>query len=245
MYNEAMNTEEFHAFALTGFPYMTDGDDVASTIVTLARGASALKTSDIVVIASKIVSLSERRRVFLDEVSPSSEAERLASVTGKDPRIVEVILRESTATRLASEKGPIIAWHKLGLELTSAGVDRASDGSRESVLLLPEDPDKSARGIREQLARDLEIDVAVVIADSDGRPDRRGATVIAVGCAGVTPLRITEHGGKTQEETLVDLVAGAAGLLLGQRGRGAPVAVLRGVAFAASSAGVHSILHRR
>lgn len=84
----------------------------------------------------------------------------------------------------------------------------------------------------------------MVIADSDGRADRRGATVISIGAAGVAPLRTTEHGGKRQEETLTDLIA-AAGIILGQRGRGAPVAILRGVTYTASDEGVVAVLHPR
>ncbi|URN13114.1 coenzyme F420-0:L-glutamate ligase [Streptomyces radiopugnans] len=87
--------------------------------------------------------------------------------------------------------------------------------------------------------------VAVVIADSDGRADRRGATVISIGAAGVAPLRVTERGGKRQEETFTDLIAAAAGIILGQRGRGAPVAVLRGIAYDPSDEGVATMLHHR
>lgn len=84
-----------------------------------------------------------------------------------------------------------------------------------------------------------------MIADSDGRADRRGATVISIGAAGVAPLRVTEHDGKEQEETFTDLITAAAGIILGQRGRGAPVAVLRGIAYPPSDEGVASMLHHR
>jgi coenzyme F420-0:L-glutamate ligase/coenzyme F420-1:gamma-L-glutamate ligase len=85
----------------------------------------------------------------------------------------------------------------------------------------------------------------VAIADSDGRADRRGATVISIGAAGISPLRTTVHGGKRQEETFTDLIAAAAGIILGQRGRGAPVAVLRGISYTASDDGVAAMLHHR
>ncbi|MEU6671899.1 coenzyme F420-0:L-glutamate ligase [Streptomyces sp. NPDC046727] len=98
---------------------------------------------------------------------------------------------------LATEKGPIIAHHTLGYQLTSAGIDRAGT---EGAWLLPEDPDASARSLRDALSTYSGATVAVVIADSDGRADRRGATVISIGAAGVAPLRVTEHGGKRQEE---------------------------------------------
>lgn len=104
--------------------------------------------------------------------------------------------------------------------------------------------DASARCLRDEMARLTGIrDLAGVIADSDGRPDRRGATVLALGAAGIHPLRITEHRGKRQEETLVDLVAATPGLALGQRGRGAPVALVTGVEFDRSDAGFAAMLH--
>jgi len=106
------------------------------------------------------------------------------------------------------------------------------------------DPDASARALRDALITYTGADVAVVIADSDGRADRRGATVISIGAASVAPLRVTEHGGKKQEE-FTDLIAAAAGIILGQRGRGAPVAVLRGIAYTTSDERVSAILHHR
>ncbi|MFI7087576.1 coenzyme F420-0:L-glutamate ligase [Streptomyces anulatus] len=149
-------------------------------------------------------------------------------------------LDHSTEHFLATDRGPIIARHTLGLQLTSAGIDRAGT---EGAWLLPVDPDASARSLREALITHTGADVAVVIADSDGRADRRGATCISIGSAGVAPLRITEHDGKRQEETLTDMITGAAGIVLGQRGRGAPVVVLRGVSYETSNAGVATMLH--
>ncbi|GHH21528.1 coenzyme F420-0:L-glutamate ligase [Streptomyces rubradiris] len=114
------------------------------------------------------------------------------------------------------DRQPIIARHTLGYQLTSAGIDRAGT---EGAWLLPADPDASARSLRDALNTYSGPTVAVVIADSDGRADRRGATVVSIGAAGVAPLRVTEHGGKRQEETFTDLIAAAAGIILGQRGR--------------------------
>ncbi|MER6685848.1 coenzyme F420-0:L-glutamate ligase [Streptomyces olivaceoviridis] len=151
----------------------------------------------------------------------------------------------STGTRehfLATEKGPIIARHTLGHQLTSAGIDRAGT---EGAWLLPADPDASARSLRDALKTYSGATVAVVIADSDGRADRRGATVISIGAAGVAPLRVTEHGGKWQEETFTDLIAAAAGIILGQRGRGAPIAVLRGIEYDPSDEGVPTMFHHQ
>ncbi|WP_434100673.1 coenzyme F420-0:L-glutamate ligase [Streptomyces olivaceoviridis] len=143
---------------------------------------------------------------------------------------------------MATEKGPIIARHTLGHQLTSAGIDRAGT---EGAWLLPADPDASARSLRDALKTYSGATVAVVIADSDGRADRRGATVISIGAAGVAPLRVTEHGGKWQEETFTDLIAAAAGIILGQRGRGAPIAVLRGIEYDPSDEGVPTMFHHQ
>ncbi|URN13120.1 coenzyme F420-0:L-glutamate ligase [Streptomyces radiopugnans] len=118
-------------------------------------------------------------------------------------------------------------------------------GYRDRGWLLPADSDASARSLRDALSTYSGAAVAVVIADSDGRADRRGAAVISIGAVGVVPLRVTEHGGKRQEETFTDLVAAAVGIILGQRGRRAPVAVLRGIAYETSDEGVAAVLHHR
>ncbi|WP_307802096.1 coenzyme F420-0:L-glutamate ligase [Actinomadura violacea] len=186
------------------------------------------------------MSITEKRYVDLTTVTPGAEALELSATTGKPAELVQVILDSSDSYFLATAKGPIIARHHLGYQLTSAGIDRAG---AEGAWLLPADPDASARALRDALATATKADVAVVIADSDGRADRRGATVISIGAAGIAPLRVSEHDGKRQEETLVDLLAAAAAIILGQRGRGAPVAVLRGISYNGSDEGVSAMLH--
>ncbi|GIH67843.1 coenzyme F420-0:L-glutamate ligase [Sphaerimonospora thailandensis] len=236
-------TSGFSAFALEPFPEIQPGDDLTAAITgVLTRTGSELRNGDIVVVASKVVSIAEKRYVELAGVTPSPEAVELSATTGKPAEIVQLILENSTEHFLATERGPIIARHTLGHQLTSAGIDRAGS---EGAWLLPRDPDASARALRHALITCTGAEVAVVIADSDGRADRRGATVISIGAAGITPLRITEHDGKRQEETFTDLAAAAAGVILGQRGRGAPVAVLRGIAYTMSDEGVAAMLHHR
>jgi coenzyme F420-0:L-glutamate ligase/coenzyme F420-1:gamma-L-glutamate ligase len=198
-----------------------------------------------VVVASKVVSITEKRRVSLADVTPGPEAVALSVRTGKPAEIVQLILENSVDHYLAAERGPIIARHTLGYQLTSAGIDR--DGT-DGAWLLPVDPDASARSLRDALVAYTGVQVAVVIADSDGRSDRKGATVISIGAAGIAPLRVSEHrepGGraKQQEETLTDMIAAAAGVALGQRGRGAPVVVVRGIAYEQSDEGVAAMLH--
>ncbi|MGW4446254.1 coenzyme F420-0:L-glutamate ligase [Streptomyces sp. NPDC004682] len=238
-----MTTSGFSAFALEPFPEVRPGDDLSGAISdVLTRTRTDLRDGDVVVVASKVVSIAEKRHVDLAAVTPSPEALELAARTGKPAAIVQLILDHSTEHFLATGRGPVIARHRLGYQLTSAGIDRAGTGG---AWLLPEDPDASARALRDALTRATGARIAVVIADSDGRADRRGATVISIGAAGIAPLRVTEHGGKQQEETLTDLIAAAAGIILGQRGRGAPVAVLRGLAYEPGDKGVASILHHR
>ncbi|MGC4949050.1 coenzyme F420-0:L-glutamate ligase [Streptomyces sp. DT224] len=234
-------TSGFSAFALEPFPEVRPGDDVASAITdVLSRTGTTLLDGDVVVVASKVVSIAEKRYVDLADVTPSAEALDLSARTGKPAAVVQLILDHSTEHFLATERGPIIARHHLGHVLTSAGIDRAGD---EGAWLLPVDPDASARALRDALVAHTGADVAVVIADSDGRADRRGATCISIGAAGVAPLRLTEHDGKRQEETFTDMVAAAAGIILGQRGRGVPAAVLRGVGYVPSDVGVAAMLH--
>lgn len=236
-------TSGFSATALEPFPEVEPGDDLAGVILdALGTAGTQLLDGDIVVVASKVVSIAEKRYVALADVTVSPEAAEISARTGKAAAVVQLILDNSTDHFLAAGKGPVIAWHTLGYQLTSAGIDRAGAGG---AWLLPADPDSSARHLRDALATATGARVAVVIADSDGRADRRGATVISIGAAGIAPLRVTEHDGKRQEETFSDLVAAAAGIILGQRGRGAPVAVLRGVAYAPGDEGVASVLHRR
>jgi coenzyme F420-0:L-glutamate ligase/coenzyme F420-1:gamma-L-glutamate ligase len=238
-----MNTANYSVFTLEPFPEVLPGD-LLSRLIAEAALTHPFLDGDIIVVASKVVSIEEGRRIDLRIVTPSSKALDLAEQTGKDARLLQLILDESQSYRLAGPKGPIIAFHRLGYELTSAGVDR---DQADSAYLLPLDPDASARRLRDELHKLTQINIAVVICDSDGRPDRCGATVIAVGASGISPVRKTQalSGGKIkhQEETLVDMVVAAAGVVIGQRGRGAPVAVVRGINYDPSDAGVRSILH--
>lgn len=236
-----MTTSRYELFGIEPFPTVKLGDSIPDLI---CDSGTRLQEGDVVVVASKVISIAGGRLVLLSSVKPSDEAESLSRKTGKDPRITELMLRESVSYRLATDRGPIISVHRLGHELTSAGID--SD-TPESAYLLPEDPDASARHLREELVKRSGVDVAVIIADSDGRADRRGSIVLALGSAGIAPLRITIKPGtaRKQEETLVDMLAGAAGVILGQRGRGVPVVIVRGVRYERSVEGVGTILHRR
>jgi len=237
-------TSRFEVFTLEPFPEVKHDACLADLIVHTA-GEGIIENGDILVVASKVVSIEEGRRVKLKDFAPTKEAIELAAQVGKDPHLIQVILSESASFRLATPRGPIIAFHRLGFELTSAGVDRDTE---ETAYLLPIDPDASATRLRAQIKERIGQDVAVIVADSDGRPDREGATVIAIGSSGITPLRTSEtiSGGnkKLQKETLADMLAAAAGIVIGQRGRGAPIAVIRGVRYEPSVEGLKSIIHK-
>ncbi len=217
---------------------MQPGDDLARLIAAGLRAADlALEPGDLLVITSKLVSKVEGRFVDLRTVTPSARAEDVGRRTNKDPRLVELILREST--HIARMRGEVlIVRHRLGFTLANAGIDHSNvSGSGEDwVLLLPEDPDASARRLREDLHALTGIAPGIVISDLHGRPFRVGTVGVAIGLAGFPAvwdkrgqrdlfgrvLRITVTG-------LGDELAAAAGLVTGQGAEGLPVVLVRGM----------------
>lgn len=225
-------------FAIPGIPLVQPGDDLASFILDgLAAMGESLAAGDIVVVAQKIISKAEGRLVSLNTVMPSARAEELAGVTGKDPRVVELVLQESREV-LRAKTNVLIVEQNLGLVIANAGIDRSNveGGSEDMALLLPVDPDASARALRETLIERSGADVAVVIADSVGRAWRYGTTGMAIGCAGLEPLwdqrGDTDMFGKVLEVTEVavaDQVASAANLAMGEARERTPAAIVRGL----------------
>ena len=204
----------------------------------MSREDIALASHDAVVIAQKVVSKAEGRRVSLKDVVPSVRAVDLAAKARKDPRVVELILSESGEV-LRTVPDVIIVRHRLGLVMANAGIDRSNLGppdDQEAVLLLPRDPDASAAKIRAGLASKLGTAPAVVISDSFGRPWRLGTTNVAIGVAGL-PCVVDRRGEKdrygreleTTEVALADAVASAAGLAMGEAAEGCPVVHIRGM----------------
>jgi coenzyme F420-0:L-glutamate ligase/coenzyme F420-1:gamma-L-glutamate ligase len=225
-------------FALPGIPHVQAGDDITRLMIaSLESRDLALEPGDILVVTSKLVSKAEGRFVDLRTVTPTPRAEEVGRLTHKDPRLVELILQESThISRMRGEV--LIVRHRLGFTLANAGIDHSNVGAEgeDWVLLLPEDPDASARRIRDSL-RDLTgIAPGVVISDSHGRPFRIGTVGVAIGLAGFPAtwdmrgqrdlfgrvLRVTVTG-------LGDELAAAAGLLTGQGAEGLPVVLVRGM----------------
>jgi coenzyme F420-0:L-glutamate ligase/coenzyme F420-1:gamma-L-glutamate ligase len=222
--------------ALPGIPYVQPGDDLARLIVTgLISAQLALEPGDILVVTSKLVSKAEGRFVDLHTVTPSHRAREVAQVTRKDPRLVELILRESTAiSRMRGEV--LIVRHRLGFTLANAGIDHSNVGRDDWVLLLPEDPDASANRIRLAIKDLTGIAPGIIVSDSHGRPFRVGTVGVAIGLAGfpaVWDMR-GQHDlyGRVLQVTVTGLgdeLAAAAGLISGQAAEGLPVVLIRGM----------------
>jgi coenzyme F420-0:L-glutamate ligase/coenzyme F420-1:gamma-L-glutamate ligase len=229
------------ATALPGIPLIEPGDDLASIIVNgLDRAALRLQAGDALVITSKIVSKSEGRMFDLREVQPGPEALQVAGETRKDPRIVELVLRES---RMISRHAPhvLVVQHRLGFISANAGIDQSNVGLGEDVvLLLPHDPDASARRIRSQLGALTGVEPGVIISDSHGRPFRMGNIGVAIGIAGM-PALVDLRGRpdlfgrelKISIQGYADMVASTANLLTGEADEGRPIVLLRGLSYPA------------
>jgi coenzyme F420-0:L-glutamate ligase / coenzyme F420-1:gamma-L-glutamate ligase len=224
---------------LTGLPEVQGGDDLARHLLdALAASGLQLQNGDILVLAQKIVSKAEGRLVRLAAVTPSPEAERVAAIIEKDPRLVELILQESEGIS-RMRRGVLIVRHRLGFTSANAGIDRSNVPQAEdepAVLLLPADPDRSAAALRAVLCAATGASVAVVISDSHGRPFRLGTVGVAIGASGLPALWNRRGDPDRQgyqlrhtEVALADEIAAAAGLLMGQAAEGVPAVVVRGL----------------
>jgi coenzyme F420-0:L-glutamate ligase / coenzyme F420-1:gamma-L-glutamate ligase len=221
---------------LSGIPLVRSGDDLAKIIRhSLTNNRLSLQSGDILVIAQKIVSKAEGRNVCLAEIVPTPEAEALASQTEKDPRLLELILRES-AEVLRTRPGLIIVQHRLGFVCANGGIDHSNvAGDDEWVLLLPENPDASAERLRSRLESETGAQIGVMIIDSHGRAWRNGTVGVAIGISGL-PAVVDLRGqrdltGRTLQVTQVgaaDELAAAASLVMGQAAEGTPVVHVRG-----------------
>jgi len=232
--------------ALPGLPMVRAGDDIAALIAAgLSRADITLRDGDVIVVAQKIVSKAEGRTVDIATVEPSAEAVKLAGEVGKDPRLVEVVLRESTRV-VRSRPNLIIVQHRLGFVMANAGVDQSNVAPADGVhraLLLPLDPDASAEALRTSLQQHFGATVGVIISDSFGRAWRRGTCGIAIGAAGL-PSLIDLRGqpdlfGRTLEVSIIgfaDEIAAAASLLQGQAAEAQPVVLVRGLDWSAPDA---------
>jgi coenzyme F420-0:L-glutamate ligase / coenzyme F420-1:gamma-L-glutamate ligase len=226
-------TGEVRVIPLRGIPELAEGDDLGALLADAAGAAGGFEDADVVVVAQKAVSKVEGRIVRLADVEPSAHARELAGADG-DPRQLEVILRES-AEVVRSRPPLVIARTRHGFVCASAGVDASNTPGAGTVVLLPLDPDASAARLRARLAELTGADVGVVVSDSFGRAWRTGTTDVALGVAGLAPLRdLRGHRDRTGYElrstqiAVADELAGAAELVLGKTS-GVPAAVVRGV----------------
>jgi coenzyme F420-0:L-glutamate ligase/coenzyme F420-1:gamma-L-glutamate ligase len=227
--------------ALTGLPAVRAGDDLGEMIAqAMQRMAGAVIAGDVFVIAQKIISKVENRWVRLSEVKASARAHELAKISGKDPRVVELILSESNAV-VRCVPGVIIVEHRLGLVMANAGIDASNvdlPEEQEAVLLLPVNPDHSATSLRRALEQRFGCALGVIINDSFGRAWRLGTIGTAIGAAGVPGLEDLrgrpDRTGRTlrhSEVGLADELAAAASLLMGQAAEGLPVVHATGLPF--------------
>ena len=225
-------------FPITDLPLIREGDDLARLIPTaLERQGLQFRDDDILVVAQKIVSKSEGCTVLLKDVHPSSAAVRLALETDKDPRLVELILRESTEV-IRKAPGVIIVRHRLGIISANAGIDQSNidHAGGECALLLPADPDLSARRLQQALEKKTGQRLGLIVSDSMNRPWRLGTLGYAIGSAGVMVLDDrrgeTDIYGRELKVTLsnhADSIATAAMLMMGETSERVPAALVRGL----------------
>ncbi|MFB9887395.1 coenzyme F420-0:L-glutamate ligase [Balneatrix alpica] len=227
--------------AVPGLPDIQAGDDLASLILAaLDRNGLQLQQGDILVVAHKVVSKAEGCRYRLADIEPSAEAVQLAGQVAKDPRKVEVILRESKRVLRAMKRpqqaeGVLIAEHRLGFVCANAAVDESNVGGEGEVLTLPADPDASAQALCQRLEQASGCQLGIVISDTFGRPWRLGLVNVAIGLARV-PATVSWVGecdafGRPLAVTipaLADELAAASGLLMGKDAR-LPVILFRGL----------------
>ena len=227
----------FEILPIEGLPLFHQGDDVADILLKhLQEGNQTLANGDILAIAQKVISKAEGRLVDLRDVKPSSAAVELATEVDKDPRIVELILQESTDV-VRKKEGVLIVRHRLGHVGANAGIDQSNieHGEEGSALLLPLDPDASAAKIQREIAVKAGVQIGVLITDSANRPWRLGTVGIAIGASHMTVLDDRRGGydlhGRELKITMIneaDSIAAIATLAMGETNERVPMVIVRG-----------------
>jgi len=235
-----------------GLPIIKKGDDLARLICKAAeKQHTPIEEGDVVVVTHVIVSRAEGNTVNLDSVVPSGFAETVAKQVGKDPALVEIILKESKSIVRMGD-GHLITETKHGFVCANSGVDQSNVPGERIVAPLPKNPDRTARTIRRRIRKLTGKDVAVIISDTHGRPLREGEINIAVGVAGIQPIR--DRRGETdlfgyvlrvKQTAVADELASAAELVIGQAKEGIPVAIIRGYPFPKSEKASAKMLIRK
>jgi len=224
-----------NVIAVENLPLIKKGDDIAKQIFDAARKQKTpIQQRDVIVVTHVAVSKSEGNVVNLDDVLPSERAKEIAHQTGKDPALVEVILRETEdIVRLGNNS--LITETKNGIVCANAGVDKSNIEGDRNVVLLPKNPDASAQRIKLEIGRLSGCEIAVIISDTHGRPLRMGEINVAIGVAGLKPIRdrrgekdLFGYVMKIKQTAVADELASAAELVIGQTNEGIPVAIIRG-----------------
>ena len=217
--------------ALHNFPKTEKKCNLSAKIIrTIKNENFILHNNDVLCIASKLISKSEGLFVDLNSISPSQLALRLhQQIPRKDLRLIKIIIdqtEDKNDKKLQISKNFIGGWLPNGLFLTSAGVDKIDAGT---AIVLPKNCDEIAKRISDDIFDQLKVRVAIIITDSDGRIDKKGATQVAVGLYGISGLRKSQHEDKTNVETICDMLAASAGLLMGQKGKMLPIVKIHGI----------------
>lgn len=218
-----------------GLPIIKEGDSIAELVCNAAeKQGTPIQSMDILVVTHAVVSRAEGNVVNLDKIVPSEFARDVANQYGKDPALVEVVLRESKRIARMGD-GNLITETKHGFVCANSGVDRSNVLGERNVVLLPKDPDLSAEAIRREVKKLAGCDVAVIISDTHGRPLRMGEINVAIGVAGIKPIR-DRRGEKDlfgyvlriKQTAIADELSSTAELVIGQANEGIPVAIIRG-----------------
>ena len=217
--------------ALHNFPKIERKCNLSAEIIrTIKNKEFNIRDNDILCITSKLISKSEGLFVDLKSINPSQLALRLhQQIPRKDPRLIQIIIDQTSdksGKKLQISKNFIGGWLPNGLFLTSAGVDKIDAGT---AIVLPKNCDEIAKRISDDIFNQLKVRVAIIITDSDGRIDKKGATQVAVGLYGISGLRKSQHEDKTNVETICDMLAASAGLLMGQKGKMLPIVKIHGI----------------
>lgn len=228
--------KSFMATALDNFPLVGTGDDIAGMIVETARkNGLEIEDGDVIAVAQKIFSKAENRTVSLREIVSSKRAKEIAKTTGKSPKFAELVLRETKRIMKASRE-VLLVEDRRGLICINAGIDKSNVEGRGNFTLLPENPDKSAEKCRLKIKELTGKNVGVVVCDTYSRPFRRGQVNFAIGVAGIDPFK--DYRGKedlfrqilkVKNVAVIDEIAAAAELLMGQAREATPVVVFKGL----------------
>jgi coenzyme F420-0:L-glutamate ligase / coenzyme F420-1:gamma-L-glutamate ligase len=233
--------EPIKVIAVEGLPLIKTGDNIGELIVNAAKKQKTpLQDKDIIIVTHVVVSKAEGNIINLDEVTPSKKAKEIAKQTNKDPALVEVILRETKEIVRVSQNS-IITETKSGVICANAGIDRSNVSGDRNIVPLPKNPNASAQNIRQEIKRLTGVDTAVIVSDTHGRPLRMGEINVAVGVAGIKPIR-DRRGEKdlfgyvlrVKQTAVADELSSAAELVIGQANEGIPVAIIRGYNYQAA-----------